>query len=431
MGRRMPPWARGAVDLAGETTDGTRYRYGIVVVLVPRQCAKTTTALDLALGRGLVHRDYRAAYAAQTGHVTTERMGDRFAEVALSPAADRLKVRRSQGTERLTVTANGSYLKAFPPIDGALRSSALDLVIIDEAQEHDDDPLGHALDHTIMPTFTTRPRRQLILLGTAPDRPGTYLERYATLARAGAPGVALVDYGAADDDDLADPAVWHRVHPGLAAGLTDEEYLAGEYRLDPDRFAREHLNVWPRGRPGGAIDPTRWQAAQVAAVRPPTARVHLAVDLAPAGAYAAIAAGWQDGPVTRAAVVQAAEGTAWVDAALRDLVERLSPVYVHYDAVSQAAGVMTRLRLPGARAVPFAEVSAGVEWFLEGLGRVVTVHPDEALDRAAASAVLRRVGDAQRPAWGRRNAGAPIPPLVAVTLAAYGAAATPAGGFVA
>jgi hypothetical protein len=434
LGRVMPPWARDAVDVLGELDDTGRYVYDVGVILVPRQSAKTTTALDVALGRGLVHRDYRAAYAAQTGHVTTERMGDRFTEVSLSPLLEpRCRLRRSAGTERLTLRAHGSYVKAFPPLDGALRSSALDLVIIDEGQEHDDEPLGKALDATIMPTFTTRPRRQFLILGTAPDRPGTYLERYANLARAGAPGVALVDYGAGVDEDPADPATWHRRHPGLAAGLTDVEYLQAQHDRNPDLFAREHLNVWPKGRAGAAIPSEAWEAASRPQTPPRAGAAWFAVDVAPGGVAAAVAAAWvdEDGRA-HGTVVQAAPGTSWLDAAVPDLQRRHAPAGWTWDRISPADGIMRRLLRGVDGALDFGDVAAGCSWFLEAIidGRL-EVGPDPDLDDAAAVAVRRMVGDSGRWAWGRRHGAGPVPvaPLVAVTLAVYRAVNPPAAPF--
>ena len=124
------PWQRHAADVVGERLPGGRYAYPTVVVLVPRQCGKTTFVFDLATGRGLEYADYRGAYCAQTGHVTTERFGERMAELATTPLDRITRTRKSAGTERITLR-RGSYVKAFPPKDGALRSSALDLVDVD------------------------------------------------------------------------------------------------------------------------------------------------------------------------------------------------------------------------------------------------------------------------------------------------------------
>ena len=220
----------------------------MAVILVPRQCGKTTFALDLAIGRCLAeaNRDripYAVAYTAQTGHVTTERMTERMAQLGSTSIARRAKLRRSQGTERITFR-NEAFVKAFPPKPGALRGSTLDLVIVDEVQEIPAE-LGVALDQEILPTQQNRPRRQVILIGTAGTDASAYLARHLAAARAGAPEYALLEYGADDADDVTDPDVWDRVHPGLAAGLTDRAALSTALAvMGPDSFAREYLNRW-------------------------------------------------------------------------------------------------------------------------------------------------------------------------------------------
>jgi hypothetical protein len=420
----MPGWARSAVDVLGELDEEGRYRYGIGVILVPRQSAKTTTVLDLAIGRGLVQADYRAAYAAQTGHVTTERFGDRFTDVEGSPLAARLRTRRSQGTERITDRRTGSYVKAFPPKAGALRSSALDLVVVDEGQEHDD-TLGAALDRTIMPTFTTRPRRQFLILGTAPELAGTYLERYADLARAGTPGVALVDYGALPEEDVEDPAVWRLRHPGLAAGLTDEAFLADQLSLDPAGFAREHMNVWPTGpiRPPSKIPADRWRDVEdpdAAPGDPVTFGLAVAVD----GAASAIAAAGRyvdaDGRERIAVeVVEAGPGTAWVPSAWRAIRNRTRGRLLA-DALSPAAPVIDAIRaarLPIDVVTTTAYVTACAA-FVDDVVEGVVVHRGQpALTAATEEAYSRNVGD--RWVWARREGGG-VELVEACTLAASG-----------
>lgn len=428
LGRTMPPWARSAVDVIGERLPTGRYAYPIVVVLVPRQSAKTTTALDVALGRGMTDRDYRAAYTAQTGHVVTRRMGERIDALALSPLASRVRPRRSQGTERVTWPGRSSFLMAFPPKDGALRSEALDLVIVDEAQEHDDDPLGKALDHTIMPTFTTRPRRQLIVLGTAPDRAGTMLGRYRALALSGAPGVAVIDYGATPDEDPGDPAVWRLRHPGLAAGLTDEDYLRSQFELDPEGFAREHLNVWPDEGDGGGIIPAAvWRAqlhpapAALEVLRPPAAGLALAV--ARDAARASLSTGYRvDGELV-VKVVDERPGTAWVvDEArvwqhrtrLPVTVDAFGPAGPVVDALNQAGvfvDVVTTDAYARACQAFLADLVEGTLWHL---GQPV-------LDTAAATTGRRPLGER----WAWKRTGPDVSALEAATLAAAAVRNTP------
>src|SRR5262245_18978965 len=76
-GRPWKPHQRLAADVIGELNPDGSFAHPLAVVLLQRQTGKTTMVLDLAIGRGLAYLDYRGAYAAQTGHVTTERIGER------------------------------------------------------------------------------------------------------------------------------------------------------------------------------------------------------------------------------------------------------------------------------------------------------------------------------------------------------------------
>lgn len=426
-GRPWVTWQRAAADLIGELTPAGRYAYPVVVILVPRQCGKTTFAFDLAQGRCLEHRDYRVAYTAQTGHVTTERFGERMAELAGTALARRVQARRSQGTERMSL-GRGSYLKAFPPRDGALRGSAVDLVIIDEPQEIDADQ-GTALDQTILPTFTTRPRRQLILIGTAGSDRSAFLARYLAMARAGADGVALVEYGADVDDDPTDPAVWARVHPGLAAGLTDPDALRSALAvMGPAGFAREYLNVWQAA--GDRIIP----AADWAAIRHrdaiPAAGVPpvLAVDVAVDRSAAAIVAVWPDAarrPVLE--VIRYAPGVSWAAPALAELAAGHRVPLILATGSGPVATVTEDAARLGVTVSTLTdrEYTAACATLLDRVtDRVIAHRGEPALDAAVAGAGRRTVGDGW--AWSRRTSTADVCPLVAATLALFGHGRRPA-----
>src|SRR4029077_18131588 len=116
-----------------------------------------------------------------------------------------------------------------------------------------------------------------------------YLARYLALARGGAEGVAVGEDGATEDDDPGEPAPWHRVHPGLAAGLTDEAALRSALQvMGPEGFAREYLNVWADS--GKRLVPLKvWNACRRVKAQP-RAGVSpvLAVDVAADGSAAAI-----------------------------------------------------------------------------------------------------------------------------------------------
>lgn len=425
-GRPWLAWQRAAADLIGERTPTGRYVYPVVVVLVPRQTGKTTWVFDLAQGRCLEQADYRAAYTAQTGHVTTERFGERMTAMTGSALGRRVQTRHSQGTERMGFR-RGSFLKAFPPKDGALRGSALDLVIVDEPQEIDEQQ-GTALDQTILPTFTTRPRRQLILCGTAGTDRSKYLARYLAMARAGASGVAILEYGADPDDDPTDPAVWRRVHPGLAAGLTDEDALASALAvMGPAGFAREYLNVWQatsdRTIPAAAWTNIRHRDAKAAPGVVPVFGVDVAVDRS----AAAIVACWPDVEgLPMLEVIDYAPGVAWVAPRLLELHSRHRAQVWIDGGTGPAATVAAELTgRSWVHPITPREYTAACAGMLDKItDRAIGHRGERPLDAAVAGAVRRTVGDGW--GWGRRSSTADVAPLVAASLAAYGHQRRPA-----
>jgi hypothetical protein len=390
------------------------------VVLLPRQTGKTTLAFDLGMGRCLQHPDYRAAYTAQTGHVTTERMGERMAELAGTSLARTITRRRSQGTERMSFPL-GSFLKAFPPKDGALRGSALDLVIVDEAQEIGE-TLGRALDQTIMPTFQTRPRRQLLLVGTAGTTDSDYLRRYLELARSGAPGVALVEFGWLDEDDPTDPEVWRRTHPGLANGLADEDGLRTALQvMGLSGFSREYGNVWTTTT--DAVIPVGiWTAAAAPLAVPVPGPPVIAVDVASDRSRTSIVACWlgQEGlPVVE--VIQTAPGVTWAAPALRRIQDHDHPAAILATADGPVATVVdacTRDGLTITTLAPREYAACCASYYDKILTRTCLHRAEPQLDQAVAGAARRPMGEGW--GWGRRTSAAEISPLVAASLAAWG-----------
>lgn len=425
------PWhvhQRLAADVIGERVlipghgAAWRYAYPIALVLLPRQTGKTTFGLDLAIGRGLVHRSYRAAYAAQTGHVTTARMVERMGELSGGPLASRAVSLRSQGRERVNMPG-GSYLMAFPPKAGALRSHALDLVIVDEAQEHGE-LLGEQLDLTIVPVFTTRPRRQLILIATAGTDASAYLRRYLDAALDGAPGYALVEYGAAPGEDTDDRSMWPRRHPGLAVGLTDVAALeTARAAMGYAGFAREYFNVWTRTAVR-LFDPDAWGACQQPDSQP-VGTLCLGFSVAPDRDAAAIAIA--DTTDTVELIVQRA-GVDWLLPMLLDLQARTGAAIA---ARRNGADGPTVDQLDAAKAtlVPMAgvDVANAAAGFLDGVtDRALRVVPSAALDDAVEGAARRDIADTGGFEWAHRLSTRPVMALIAASNALWGARHAPA-----
>lgn len=366
-----------------------------VVILWPRQTGKTTLLATLALGRARRELDYRAAYAAQTGHITSGRFKEWSGQIHRRPGwRHDYNTRDSDGTERITVRATGSYLRAFPPIPGRLRSTALDLVIVDEAQEHDDAKIGERLDASIIPTMDTRPRAQRIIAGTAGDLSSTYFRRHYRRAVDNEPGTLLLELGTwPADADPDDPATWQAHHPGLRAGRTTLAKLAqARTELGAEVFAREYGNRWSEAAQESIFPPGAWAAChrRGAGITGP---VSLALEMPPAREHAYLLAA---GPSTRPGAVhtelvaqlplaQAVTAAATLTAEHRTplWVDPQSPAVTFIDALRRA-------RIPLHLVTPADAMTASLAHYDRVRAGTLT-HLDQPPLTTAAAAAGRRV----------------------------------------
>ena len=89
----------------------------------------------------------------------------------------------------------------------------------------------------------------------------------------------LVWYGAPDDVDAADPAIWRACNP--APWITDESLLLAARRLPESEFRRKNLNQWVKGE-DAAIQQTAYDACYdpgLYAHIPPGSEIWVGVDL--------------------------------------------------------------------------------------------------------------------------------------------------------
>lgn len=421
LGRPWIPPQRYMAEVAGELLEDGHYAYTTVVVTMPRQCAKSTTAYDVALGRGRAYRDYRAKYSTHKGTITSDRYADWFLELERFPrVAQDMRLRRSRGTEAIGWRRTGSYWQAFPARDGALRSAALDMVVVDEAQEHDD-VLGEALKRTITPTFSTRPRRQLWVVFTAGTDASTYARGYYDRAVAGEPGYAIFDYGCPDDVDPLDRDLWHTWHPGLAYGLTDYAALDLALGDGASAFVREYGNRWTRTTAGRIIGEDDWRHIQHTTDMPP-GPLCLAIDASFDGDTAAVVVAGPGRHLEVVDVLPVSEATARVF----ELQHRYrAPIVL--DNHGPTALVHDELAQAGAQLVVMAahEVAASALGFRQAVkDHTVSVWPHPALDDAVEVAGTRPLGDGFK--WSRRVSAGSIAPLVAASNALWGLEHAPA-----
>jgi len=421
-------WQREVLEVAGEVDPTTGLlAYPTVGVSVGRQEGKSTLTDAVAYLRSLARRHQRGAYVCQDRSIAA----DRLLELASGPAARYVAdVRRSNGKERIRWT-NGSRWEIRAGTGKAGRGPSLDTVMVDEAAL-----LPFAVLDALGPTQAARPDPQLWVTSNAGDAGSLMFWHYTELGRDSAAadpgrGVAWFEWGADDDDDRANPAVWRASMPALGRTIS-ESFVAtklAELSREPERFDREYLNRWPPGMGGhDGLDLDAWAAAATPRART-VGRPVIGLDVDVHRAHTSIALAALD-PAGRLVVEVVAQlpGTAGVAPYVRDLRRQRHAVAVVADDLT-CASVVTELRrlrveVTALGATDFARACGTFADHLDATPPRVLHRSQRALDVAAANAVRRRFGDAW--AWSRTRSTGPVDALVACVVAAWGVWSTPA-----
>lgn len=433
-GLELDPWEALVLEVAlGEGDDG-RWAAAEVGLCVPRQNGKNAVleARELAglylLGEQLI------VHSAQHFKTSKEHFLRLLALIEQTPELDQRvrRVMRSHGEEGIELHGGQRILFLTRTKSGG-RGFSAPLVVFDEAMYLPEASLG-----ALLPTQAAMPNRQRWYAGSAVDQlvhaDGVVFARVRERAlRGDDPRLAYFEWSheaerpdQLGDQEVGDEEVWAAANPGLDIRIS-REAVADELRtLDRRTFAVERLGVgdWPDPSPEGdqVIPLERWLGLvdeESELVDP----VCFAYDVAPDRATAAIAAaGRRRDGLFHVEVVQYRRGTGWVVAALTGLRERWDPVAVMVDLAGPAGSLAHRCEEAG---MPLEPVSAHDH--ANACGLLVDLVEGEGLRHLGSSeltaalkgATRRPLGDAW--AWSRKNSAVDISPLVAATLALWGA----------
>jgi len=429
LGTPLLPWQQYAADIAGELNPDGTYRHKVVVVTVPRQSGKTTLMRAVGVDRCLSREGLGCFYTAQTGKDARDRWNDLALQIADSPLAALATMRRAAGAERV-VFANGSMFRVFAPGPKSLHGYTPPLVMLDEAFAHDE-VTGEALMGAIGPAQVTVPHRQLWVVSTKGTAESVFLNRWIEAGRAGAQGVAILEWAARDGVDIYDPVMWPTFHPGMVVlpgrdPLVTTEAIADEAgRLARSEFERAYGNRETRTA-SHLIPATLWDSLgpQDGAEQQPPASWDGAVGgwcVMPGGTASAVVVSWRlsDGGPVYARVARSGPGVSWVAPAVRELRGR---------------GVRAWAAAGRGPAHEVTDELGSPEWVRQldsnqyatawgGLMRMLTdgtlSHDgSEPLAIGAANVTTRPVGDSSAPSL--RNSAGDVSALVALMVSAWG-----------
>lgn len=419
----LDPWQQLVLDAALSEGPGGRWAAFEVGVVVPRQNGKGAIleARELAglflLGEELI---LHSAHEFKTGQEAFRRI---LRLIEDTPSLDRKvkRVRTSHGEEGVELKS-GARLRFVARSSGSGRGFTGDCIILDESFR-----VSPAMMAALLPTLMARPNPQLWYTTSSPfelDEHSEQVRAVKARAESDSPGrLVWVEWSNPRDVDPSDREAWARANPALGTRISEDMIEAALSTLPLEVFLVENLGVWKAQSVSAKIPEHLWKAALVDA-SPSLEGPVFGVDIPPdrsAGSIAVCSRDDPEGDTFTGELADRRRGTEWILGRLIELTDKYdAPVVV--DGVGPAFSLVSDLESAGVKVhvTNTREFTAGCARLFDGVRNETFRHTGQApLDAAVLGAADRKVGDAW--AWSRSSSQVDISPLVAVTLALWGA----------
>ena len=421
LGWDFDPWQDGAGKLIlGKRPDGM-YAADLVAMSIPRQVGKTYlfAAMSFALcllnpGLSVIWTAHRAKTAKET-----------FASMSGMAAQDRVaphvvQVIRSRGDEAVLST-NGSTILFGARESGFGRGfSNIGVLVFDEAQI-----LTESAMEDMVAAQNVAVNPLTILCGT-PPRPRDPGEVFTMVRQEALSGdsqeTLYIELSADRDADLLDRAQWRRANPSFPMRTSERAMLRMRKNLSDESFRREALGVWDEisvHKP--LVSVQRWRemadVGPAADVRPDAVGVDMSH-----GRDISVAGCWLEDDLAHVEQVWAGSDSAAVVEWLVERCGRRTPIVV--DSASPAASLVPDLKSRKCNVVVTSAANmAQACGVLENriVNDTLTHGAQKQLTDAIMGARKRPIRDAGGWALDRSDPTSMIYPIVAATLALFGA----------
>lgn len=411
-------WQRYVSDVMGEMLPNGLPAYREGIVLVMRQSGKTTWLLAEEIETGLRPVPHRIAYTAQTGLDARKKMlVDQWPMIERSPLRAAFnKPSMAQGSEAL-VFKNGSRIDVLASGPSAGHGKTLDKGVIDEAFDDVDD----RREQSMLPAMLTKPKAQLLIVSTMGTDASVYLNRKVDMGRAlvdadKREGVAYFEWSVPPEEDIDDPAVWHRFMPAMGGTQSEAAVAHARMTMTEGEFRRAICNQRTASEER-VIPLVTWRLVQTKSVAPANP-LTFGVEVSPDRDWAAIVSCGQGGERPCVELVDYRPGNGWVAPRLAELVAKHGG-RAALESRGPAGALCTDLRASGVEIVELsagdATQAAGQFYDLVADGGV-WVRSDDRFETALSAAGKQPVADAWRFA---RRAGGDVCPLNAACIALW------------
>jgi len=425
VGVELIPWQKWlSVHALELDRTGTGFRFRKLLVLIGRQNGKTTWAQMLSLWRLYVDECRLVLGTAQNLDIAEEVWAGavEYAEGTADLAPEITQVELGSGKKCLHLTNKRRYKVQAANRRGG-RSLTADMVLLDELREHQTwDAYG-----AVAKTTNARDRGQVVCLSNAGDDRSVVLNHLRGKAMAtvnAEPGVdeslGLFEWSAPPGADIWDVDGWEQSNPSL--GYTVQGYtLASDAESDPEWVFRTEV-LCERVETMAEPPLPGWDdLADPTAKVPPGADLVFGVDTSWDRSTTWIAVAARVGRRIHIEVVASGLGTEWAPHWIADRIGRWKPSAVAWQksgapVSSIDAALAAAVGEEMARPLPAEELAKGCGALYDAVASRVIVHcGQEQLDAAAATAVVKPLGDSW--VFDRKNSPADAAPLTAAAAA--------------
>lgn len=424
LGLGFDEWQDGAGQLIlAKGADG-KYAADTIVMSIPRQVGKTYLIGAIVLALCINHSKLNVFWTAHLQSTARETFRAMQGIAKMPKVAPHIaQVTRGNGNEVIEF-ANGSRIEFNARGSGAGRGrTKIDVLVFDEGQHL----YARAVDD-LVPTTTASPNPLIFVIGTPPTSEND-AEHFTALRQEAIDGdsddTLYIEFSADRGCDPMDRDQWRKANPSFPQRTSARAILRLKKNLKtPGAFEREALGIWDEvTRHQAVVKGSVW--AELADVGPdfdvlPDA---LAVDTSH-DRQISIAACWREGDSFHIEEVWAGVDPNAAMARIVQAVRRKRRMPVVIDSVSPANSMIVGLRNKRVlvNQTNATDMVKACGTFLDAIEADTLTHGgQEAIDDALEGARKRPIGTAGGWGWNRKDESVFIAPLVAATLALFGA----------
>jgi phage terminase large subunit-like protein len=428
MGVTFDPWQHGIGAAAlGKRADG-KYAatVGGIVLSIPRQVGKTFLVGMIVIALCVLFPGLTVLWTAHRTRTATKTFQSLKAMTTRKKIKPHMLEPRNTNGEQEIRFRNGSTIMFGAREQGFGRGfDEVDVEVFDEAQILTE----KALEDIVPAANQSRqPSGALLFFMGTPPRPGDPGEEFTNRRNKALSGKAdnmlYVELSADADADPDDRRQWAKANPSFPIHTPVESMERMRENLTDDAsYMREALGVWDAKGGSQVIDPTTWSLVSDPASMA-IDHLALAVDIAPDRSVASVAlAGQRADGLWHIELDEHRNGVGWVIPWVVARCERNQIRAVVVDGGrSPAASLVDDFEKAGVKVTTTsaADMSSACARFFDGAMEQSFRHTDQPQVNVSLSTASKRpIGDAW--GWNRKGEASDITPIVAVTLALWGA----------